>query len=287
MQTLFRSTELPVFEKCNDLYPCSNCNANEVSPMQPLSIIYTTFNEFDIIERSLASVAGWSDDLVVVDSFSTDGTAELLAAREDVILRQRKYVGPSDQKNWAIEHAKYEWILLLDADELITPELRAEIDALLAAEAIPHDAYWIGRDNHFMGKRMYHTGLAGDKVIRFFYRDRCRYNTKQVHEEIETEGISVGWLKGRMDHYTFKGLDHFLDKTRRYAKWSAQDYGTKTPRVGLYHLFVKPLYRFFKHYIMQGGFRDGKEGLIMSAVLAWGVFLRYAYVLAERKRMKK
>lgn len=251
--------------------------------MRQLSIIYTTFNELDIIGRSLASVAGWSDDLVVVDSFSTDGTAELLEAREDVILRQRKYVGPSDQKNWAIERAQHEWILLLDADEIVTPELRAEIDALLAGDQIPHDAYWIGRDNHFMGRRIYHTGWAGDKVIRFFHRDRGRYNDNQVHEEIVTEGINVGRLKGRMLHYTFKDLDHFLDKTRRYARWSAQDHAAKTPRVGLFHLLVKPVYRFFKHYILQGGFRDGKEGLIISMVLAYGVFLRYAYMMAGRK----
>lgn len=247
-----------------------------------LSIVYTTYNELDIIERSLASVAGWSDDLMVVDSFSTDGTAELLEARDDVILRQRKYVGPSDQKNWAIARAKHEWILLLDADEIVTPELRAEIDRLLASDKA-HDAYWIGRDNHFMGKRIYHSGWAGDKVIRFFHRDRCRYDRKQVHEEIETEGLRVGRLEGRMLHYTFKNLDHFLDKTRRYARWSARDYGPKTQRVRFYHLFIKPVFRFFKHYVLQGGFRDGREGLIIGGVLAWGVFLRYAYMLSVRR----
>ncbi|MEL7159519.1 MAG: glycosyltransferase family 2 protein [Bacteroidota bacterium] len=248
-----------------------------------MSIIYTTHNERNIIERSLATVAGWSDDLVVVDSFSDDGTAELLAGHAEVKLQQREYVGPSDQKNWAIARAAHEWVLVLDADELVTPELRAEIDGLLAADEIPYDAYWIGRDNHFMGKRIYHSGWAGDKVIRFFHRDRCRYDRKQVHEEIETKGIRVGWLRGRMLHYTFKNLDHFLDKTRRYARWSARDHAAKTPRVGFYHLWVKPVYRFFKHYVLQGGFRDGREGLIISGVLAYGVFLRYSYLLAGRK----
>ncbi len=252
--------------------------------MRPISIIYTTFNEVDIIERSLASVAGWSDDLVVVDSFSTDGTAELLASREEVILRQRKYAGPSDQKNWAIARARHEWVLVLDADEVITPELRREIEALLAAPEIAHDAYWIGRDNFFMGRQLRHTGLAGDKVIRFFHRDRCRYNELQVHEEIDTKGINVGRLRGRMNHYTFKDLDHFLDKIRRYARWSAADHAPTTPRVGRYHLLVKPAFRFFKHYILQGGFRDGREGLIMSGVFAWGVFLRYSYMLAEHRK---
>ena len=220
---------------------------------------------------------------MVVDSFSNDGTAELLAGRDDVLLKQRKYSGPSDQKNWAIAAAKHEWILLLDADELVMPELRAEINDLLAADNIPHDAYWIGRNNYFMGKRIYHSGWAGEKVIRFFHRDRCRYNDNQVHEEIITDGISVGWLKGRMDHYTFKNIGHFLAKNQRYAKWSAKDLGPKTPKVGLFHLFVKPVFRFFKHYILQGGFRDGREGLIISGVLAWGVFLRYVYMVAARR----
>ena len=249
---------------------------------RPLSIIYTTFNELDIIGRSLESVRDWSDDLVVVDSYSTDGTAELLRATPGVTLRQRKYSGPAEQKNWAIEQARYEWILLLDADELVTPALRAEIDDLLEGSELL-DAYWIGRDNHFMGRRIYHSGWAGDKVVRFFHRDRARYDNKQVHEEIVTDTLRVGKLRGRLLHYTFKDLDHFLDKTRRYARWSAQDHANRTPRVGLYHLMVKPVYRFCKHYLIQGGFRDGREGLIISMVLAYGVFLRYAYLLAGRR----
>lgn len=255
--------------------------------MRPLSIIYTTHNERDIIERSLATVAGWSDDLVVVDSFSDDGTAELLAKRDDILLKQRKYTGPSDQKNWAIAAAKHEWILLLDADELVTPELRTEIETLLAAEAIPNDAYWIGRNNFFMGKQIRHSGWAGEKVIRFFHRDRCRYNDNQVHEEIITDGLHVGRLKGRMQHYVFKNIDHFLAKNRRYARWAAQDYAKKTPRVGFFHLFVKPVFRFFKHYVLQGGFRDGREGLILSTILAWGVFLRYLYLISDQKEAEK
>ncbi len=250
---------------------------------RPLSIIYTTFNELDIIERSLASVAGWSDDLVVVDSFSTDGTAELLADMPGVILQQRAYSGPADQKNWAIARARHEYILLLDADEIVTPELRAEIDGLLTAAPDPLDAYWIGRDNHFMGRRIYHSGWAGDRVVRFFHRDRARYDAKQVHEEIVLTGLRVDKLRGRLLHYTFKDLDHFLDKTRRYARWSARDHAARTPRVGFYHLWVKPVYRFCKHYLIQGGFRDGREGLLISMVLAYGVFLRYAYLLADRR----
>ncbi len=121
-----------------------------------------------------------------------------------------------------------------------------------------------------MGRRIYHTGWAGDKVVRFFHRDRARYDSKRVHEEIELAGLRVGKLRGRLLHYTFKDLDHFLDKTRRYARWSARDHADRTPRVGLYHLLIKPVYRFCKHYLIQGGFRDGPRG----AGDQYGTFLR-------------
>ena len=94
----------------------------------------------------------------------------------------------------------------------------------------------------------------------------------------------MGKLKGRLEHYTFRNLAHYLDKTRRYARWSAQDHSTKTPKVGYYHLLVKPLFRFWKHFVVQQGFRDGKVGFIVSVIMAWGVFLRYAYLREERAK---
>lgn len=254
---------------------------------RPLTVIYTTYNEIDIIERSLTGVLGWADEIMVVDSFSTDGTAELLRDHPKVTLHQRAYTGPSDQKNWAIERARYEWVLLLDADEIVTSELRIEIEEMLDHPQDLVDAYWIGRDNYFMGRLIRHGDWAGDRVVRFFHRDRARYDSKQVHEEIELRGLRVGRLRGRLRHYTFKSLDHFLDKTRRYARWSAEDHAERTPRVGFYHLYVKPAYRFFRHYFLRGGFRDGREGLIIALLAAYGVFLRYAYLLADRRKSDK
>jgi glycosyltransferase involved in cell wall biosynthesis len=249
---------------------------------RPLSILYTSYNEIDTIGRSLETVMDWSDDLTVVDSFSTDGTYELLQEMAGVQVVQRHYTGPAEQKNWAVARARHPWVLLLDADEWVTADLRREIEELLdrPEEA---DAYWIYRDNYFMGRHIRHSGWGNDRVVRFFHRDRARYNDKQVHEEIVTKGLRTGELRGRLEHHTFKSLDHFLDKTRRYARWSARDHAEGTGRVGPFHLLVKPTYRFLKHYILQGGFRDGREGLIISYVAAYGIFLRYAYLLAERK----
>jgi glycosyltransferase involved in cell wall biosynthesis len=252
--------------------------------MQKLSVIIPTFNETLHIEGVLESVQ-WADEIIVVDSFSTDNTLQLAAKYTDKLL-QRTYTGPADQKNWTIPQASHEWILLLDADERCTEGLKTEVQDWLKKE-IPYDAFWIPRQNFFMGKAINYSGWQGDAVVRFFHRDRCRYNDKQVHEEIETKGIKVSRLKHKLLHYTYKDIDHFLDKMRRYAKWSAQDHAHKTPHVGFFHLFFKPLFRFFKHFIWQLGFLDGFRGLVVSIIMAWGVFLRYLYLTEERTIMEK
>jgi glycosyltransferase involved in cell wall biosynthesis len=249
--------------------------------MRKLSVIITTNNEADNIQGVLETVR-WADEIMVVDSFSTDNTVELAKAYTDFVV-QREYKGPADQKNWAIPQVAHEWILLLDADERVTPELKTEIQDWLAKPDIPYDAFWIGRRNFFLGKEVRYSGWQGDAVVRFFHRDKCRYNDKQVHEEIQTEGIRVSRLSAKMTHNTYKNMSHYLDKVRRYAKWSAQDYAVKTPTVTAFHLVIKPFFRFIKHYVFQQGFRDGRLGLIISAILAWSVFLRYVYLLEARK----
>lgn len=244
--------------------------------MQKLSVIITTHNESHNIRGVLESVA-WAAEIMIVDSFSTDDTVQIAKEYTDFVV-QREYTGPADQKNWAIPQVRHQWILLLDADERVTPALKAEIKTWLLQDEIPYDAFWIGRQNYFMGKKVRYSGWQGDAVVRFFRRDVCRYNDKQVHEEIITEGIRVSRLKAKMVHYTFKTTRHFLDKMHRYADWSAQDHLHKTPKVTYYHLFLKPLFRFFKHFFFQKGFLDGKVGFIISVIMAWGVFLRYVKI---------
>lgn len=244
--------------------------------MRKISLIIPTFNEADNIEAVIDS-ANWVDEVIVVDSFSTDQTTDLAKAKGAKVL-ERTYTGPADQKNWAIPQASHQWVLILDADERVTPALKTEIQDWLKADEIPYDAFWIPRQNYFMGQKINYSGWQGDAVIRFFQRDKCRYDQKQVHEEIQTEGIQVSRLQSKMEHYTFKDLDHFLDKMRRYAHWSAKDHLHKTPKIGWKHLYIKPAFRIFKHFVLQQGFRDGKVGFIISVIMAWGVFLRYVYI---------
>ena len=251
--------------------------------MQSISVIIPTYNEADNL-KELLPLLHWADEIIIIDSFRTDTTVQIIQDFE-VRFIQHQYEGPAAQKNRAIELAKSTWILILDADERPTDGLLAEIKALLSLENIPYHAYWIYRRNFFMERRINYSGWQNDKVIRFFQKEGCRYNNKQVHEEIETLE-DIGFLKAKIDHFTFRSLDHFSLKIRRYAQWSADDYSTKTTKVGCFHLWIKPLFRFIKHFILKRGFLDGKVGFIISSYMAWGVFLRYAYLYERQNKAK-
>lgn len=257
--------------------------------MQQLSVIITTLNEAEHIAGVLDSVK-WADEIIIVDSFSTDDTVKLaedFRSRLDFSsfkILQRKYTSPANQKNWAIPKATHDWILIMDADERVTLDLKNEISSLLQHPP-KMDAFWIPRQSFFMGKKIRYSGWQGDAVIRLIHK-KCRYEKVHVHEEIATNGIQVGRLKNKLEHYTYKDINHFLEKMQRYSDWSAQDHFEKTPRVTFFHLYLKPLFRFFKHYILQRGFLDGKVGFIISVIMAWGVFLRYVKILEKRKQLK-
>jgi len=248
--------------------------------MRQLSVIITTFNEASNIEVCLESVK-WADEIMIVDSYSTDETVAISQQYTSNIL-QRKYTGPADQKNWAIPQATHDWVLILDADEQVTPKLKNEIQTILQSNP-SKDAYWIPRQSFFMGKKIRYSGWQGDAVIRLLQKNKCRYNQQQVHEEIITEGINVGHLKNKLNPFTYKNLNHYLAKVERYAEWSAKDHLKKTKKITLYHLWIKPLFRFIKHYFFQLGFLDGKVGFIISAIMAWSVFLRYSKMVDLKK----
>jgi len=247
--------------------------------MRQLTVIIPTYNEEMHIGPLLKSVQ-WADELIVVDSFSTDRTVEIAQTMGAKIL-QREYIHSANQKNWTIPQATHEWILLIDADERPSPELIQEIKDFLASGQEEYAAFWIGRKNHFMGQHVRYSGWQNDAVIRLFKRDVCRYEDKHVHAEIITQG-KVGQLQGKLVHYTHRSIEHFLTKMQRYAHWSAKDYYSKTPKVTLYHLALKPFFRFIKHYILQGGILDGRVGFIVSSIMAWGVFLRYTKIKEMR-----
>ncbi|MBC8265927.1 MAG: glycosyltransferase family 2 protein [Flavobacteriales bacterium] len=242
--------------------------------MAKLTAIIPTFNEAHNIVDTIKSVH-FADEIMVVDSFSEDKTIELASPLADTIL-QRKYENSASQKNWAIPQAQHEWILLLDADERVTPELEKEVQSILK-NGSEISGFWIKRQNYFMGKRVYFSGWQGDKVIRLFKRDECKYENKHVHAEIISSG-KIGILKNKLTHNTFISKEAYLKKIEKYAKWQAKDYDKKIGRITLFHTLIKPIFRFIKHYFIQLGILDGYVGFIISSYQAKGVKMRYKYL---------
>jgi glycosyltransferase involved in cell wall biosynthesis len=250
--------------------------------MQKLTAISPTKNEEHHIEEVLQSVS-FAHEIMVVDSFSTDRTVELARKYTDRIL-QREYGYSASQKNWAIPQAAHEWILLVDSDERVTPDLQAEIVHILKT-GTDKVAFWIYRQNHFMGKPIKFSGWQSDRVVRLFKRDQCRYEDKFVHAEIIADG-KVGKLKNRLLHYTYTDLKTYMAKMDQYTTWSARDKLSKIKKVTLFHLLLKPAYRFFTHYILRLGILDGKQGFIISAFSAYSVFMRYVKIMRLKENEK-
>lgn len=240
------------------------------------TVIITSFNEEETIGNAILSVL-WAKEILLIDSYSTDRTLKIAAGYPTVRIVQRIYKHAADQKNYAIPLASHDWVFILDSDEIVPAALAMEVKAeILKSDA--KDAYWIKRKNRFMGQPVNYSGWQGDKVVRLFKRDIARYENKAVHAEIDVINLRIGYLKNALQHDTFKSIDHFLAKTRRYARLSAKDHDSRTGNIHLYHWLVKPAFRFFSHYILRLGFLDGYRGIIISGIMAWGVFLRYVYL---------
>ena len=246
--------------------------------MRKLTAIIPTFNEEENIKGAIDSI-NFANEILIVDSFSTDNTINIANNLADKIL-QREYKNSASQKNWAIPQAKNNWILILDADERITKELKKEIINTLTHDP-KHDAFWIKRDNYFLGKKIRFSGWQGDKVIRLFKKDICKYEEKHVHAEITTKG-RVGSLKNKIIHNTARNKSTYIKKLERYARWQAKDYAKTTKNINKYHLIIKPCIRFIKHYIIQGGFLDGYHGLLISYYQSKAVKMRYRHLIKQR-----
>ena len=247
-----------------------------------LSVIVPTFNEERHIEACLESVR-WADEIVVVDSFSTDRTLEIAKPLASRVLRH-EYVNSAAQKTWTIPQAAHRWILVVDADERVGDPLAKEIRDLM--ETGPDcDGYVIRRLNHFHGKPIRHGGWGRDRVLRLFNREKGRYQEKNVHAEVDVEG-KVRELGHPILHDTFRGFGEYMMKIDRYTRWGAEDLKRRGRSAGVADLVLRPAGRFVKRYVVQAGFLDGAEGLVISGLDTYSVFLKYAR-LWEMNRLGK
>ncbi len=247
-----------------------------------LTALIPTFDEEENLQECLESVR-WADEIFVVDSYSRDRTLEIARGFSARIV-QHEYVNSAAQKNWAIPRASHPWVLLVDADERVTPELREEIRGIL--EAGPrHDGYWIRRANHFLGRRMKHCGWETDKVIRLFRRDVSRYQEREVHAEIDLpDPLPV--LRNPLLHYSFRSFGQYWGKMKSYSDWGASQLHREGKRAGWLSIAFRPPARFLKMYVARLGFLDGIHGLVLCMLAAFMVFLKYAKLwdLGRRER---
>jgi glycosyltransferase involved in cell wall biosynthesis len=243
----------------------------------------TSFNEEVNIKECLESIA-FADEVLLVDSFSNDRTLEYARQVPGVRVLQREYFGSAAQKNWAMDQTAHPWILIVDADERVTPGLAREILDLL--ERGPRaDYYSIRRRNLFLDRLIRHSGWSTDKVVRLLRRGSARYPRRRVHADIRPEGPAPT-LDNPLLHYTFRSLGQYLEKLHRYAEWGAADAYRKGTRPGAVQLFFRPVWRFLRMYVFQAGFLDGRHGLVLCTLQAYGVFLKWAK-LWEWRRFEK
>ncbi len=244
--------------------------------MEKISAIIPTFNEEHNVKAAIESCL-FADEIIVVDSFSTDKTLEIAREFEGVTILEHEYKYSAAQKNWTIPQAKHDWIFLLDADEVADAKLISEIKETVSSN--PEEVcFWIPRKNKYMGQVINYV-WKGDAVIRLFRKSKCKYEDKHVHAEIITDG-KISRLKNPLYHDTYKGkgFSQQLKKGERYSTWSAYDHAKKVKKVTYYHLIVRPFLGFLKRYILNRGFLDGKVGFIISCTGAWNTFVRFVKV---------
>ena len=237
-----------------------------------LSVIILTLNEADMLPRSLPAALAVADELLVVDSGSTDGTQDLAKALGAHTVLEHPLGLWSEQRNWAMDQAIHPWVLFIDADEVLEESLQASILDWKKSDHAEDAFFGLRRVHYFMGQRMRFCGLQSDVVVRLFHRSK-RYTPRQVHERLDVKKPTP--LPGTLSHFTFKNAKHWEAKQRMYAARSAADHDSKTGRITLHHTVLKPAFRFIKHYLLRAGFLDGKAGLIYSMSMAKGVYWRY------------
>ncbi|MCU1312436.1 MAG: glycosyltransferase family 2 protein [Acidobacteriaceae bacterium] len=243
-----------------------------------LSIAIITLNEERNLARTLASVA-WADDLVVVDSGSTDGTEAIARAHGARFIRE-PWGGFAAQKNLAIGLCTSEWVLSLDADEVVTPELAASIHRVLASAPQARTAYSLPRRNHFLGRWIRHGGYYPDAKLRLLPRGLARFTETPVHETVAFEG-RVERLSGDLLHDAYPTLTGYLEHMQRYSTLGA-GLAVERGRTGqglfwfLDGVLLNPLVTFFYNYVIRLGMLDGREGLLLHLYHSCYVSWKYA-----------
>jgi glycosyltransferase involved in cell wall biosynthesis len=238
-----------------------------------LTVLIPAGNEEGNIRGCIESVS-WADDLfVVLDERSCDGTEAIAREFTDHIVRH-EYVNSATQKNWAIPQCTTDWVMVVDADERVSPELRARIQGILA-DGTECDGFYIKRMTIFFGRLIRHGGWHKDYLVRLWRHGKGRYEDLEVHADVIVDG-KVGTIEEHLLHDTYRSFSHYLEKFDRYTTWSANDLHKAGKRATWVNLTLRPLWRLVRMYILRCGFLDGTHGLINAITTTFYVFMKYA-----------
>ena len=239
----------------------------------PISACIVACDEADRIGDCLASLA-FCDELLVVDSHSRDATRELAAAAGARVI-ERDWPGHVAQKEFAIRAARHDWVLCLDADERVSPELRGQIEALRAAGFPGCAGYRMPRRSSYLGRWIRHGGWVPDRKLRLFDRRRARWGGRNPHDHVKADG-PVGRLDGDLLHYSYRSMSDHLRQIDFFTDISAREKRARGESAGVFRLVVHPGWKFVRMYFLKAGFLDGVPGLIVAVTGAYYVFLKYA-----------
>ena len=241
-----------------------------------LTVLITCKNEDHNIRGCLESFRGLADEILVADSGSTDRTLEIVREFGGCrIIERAEYVSAGNFKNWAMPQATCPWVLVVDSDERVTPELYDEIKTLLAGEPAC-DGYKIRFRTVFLGQEIKHCGWNTNTGIRLMRRAVCKYREMRVHSDVDVATGKVGQLKGQFMHLTCPCLTEYMEKVNRYTLWSALSMYEKGKRTSLAGLLCRGPFRFLQMYIWRAGFLDGSAGVVVCAITGYYNFLKYS-----------
>jgi glycosyltransferase involved in cell wall biosynthesis len=250
------------------------------------SVVIVCKNEAAIIHRALAAISSLTDDIIVYDNGSTDGTIEIIK-QNNVRLEQGQWFGYGRTKHIAVNLAKYDWVLNLDADEIPDEKLQQELKVL---SLTPGTVYKI-RFRNFLGDKYLKWGeWGGDKHVRLFNRKQVNWNEADIHEQLNIPaGTKTKMIKGYILHYTTRDIVEYSNKMVNYALLNAEKYYTNGKKGSLLKLYVNPAFAFVKYYLFQLGLLDGWEGLVTARMTSFYTFLKYSrlYELTRRKREER
>jgi glycosyltransferase involved in cell wall biosynthesis len=239
-----------------------------------LSVAIITFNEERIIEKNLNVIQDLADEIIIVDSFSTDCTERICKKFPKVKFIQHKFEGFGKQKNFAISECSGNWILFLDADEIPDETAKASIKDIVSQESSEFSVYNIEFNNIFLGKTLKYGGWGNIKRERLFKKGFGKYSEDIVHEcFIASE--KVGKIKGKINHYTYKDIYHHIEKSNKYTSMMAEKMYKNGKRSTIFKILFNPFYQFIKSYFIRLGFLDGLVGYYAANTAAFYTFLKY------------